>query len=138
VGLSAPAQHDVVTGDSYWRLAEKYYGPGNGRFYNTIRAANGDKALVPGMRITIPATPAETESRATQPASAARRAAREPAERRSAATSRIHVVRKGDTLSGLAQKYYGDGSKWEKILEANRSVSYTNLRPGQKLTIPAK
>ncbi|MGE5618380.1 MAG: LysM peptidoglycan-binding domain-containing protein [Sphingomonadaceae bacterium] len=51
---------------------------------------------------------------------------------------RIHVVASGDTLTGLAQKYYSDASKWEKIFEANRDVlpSANALQVGQKLKIP--
>ena len=34
----------------------------------------------------------------------------------------VHVVVAGDTLWGLAEKYYGDGSKYMKIFEANKEV----------------
>ncbi len=51
---------------------------------------------------------------------------------------RIHVVASGDTLTGIAQKFYGDASKWSKIFEANRDVlpSSNSLQIGQKLKIP--
>ncbi|MHB1161312.1 MAG: LysM peptidoglycan-binding domain-containing protein [Chloroflexota bacterium] len=51
---------------------------------------------------------------------------------------RIHVVASGDTLTGLAQKYYADASKWERIFEANRDVmpSSSALQIGQQLKIP--
>lgn len=50
----------------------------------------------------------------------------------------VHTVRAGENLSGLAEKYLGDGSKWREIYEANRdSVSDPNLiYVGQQLTIP--
>ncbi len=49
-----------------------------------------------------------------------------------------HVVASGDTLTGIAQKYYGDASKWNRIFEANRDVlpSSNSLQIGQKLRIP--
>lgn len=51
---------------------------------------------------------------------------------------RVHTVAAGDTLTGIAQKYYGDASKWNKIFEANRDVlpSSNSLQLGQKLKIP--
>lgn len=49
-----------------------------------------------------------------------------------------HEVVRGDTLSGLAKKYYGSAGKYMKIFEANRDqLSDPNLiRVGQKLRIP--
>ena len=50
-----------------------------------------------------------------------------------------YTVVKGDCLWNIAKKYYGDGSKWTKIYNANKSkIKNPNLiYPGQKLTIPA-
>ncbi len=51
---------------------------------------------------------------------------------------RIHTVKRGDTLSQLARKYYNDNSRWKTILEAN-SVTLKDkdhLVPGQTLVIP--
>jgi nucleoid-associated protein YgaU len=49
-----------------------------------------------------------------------------------------HEVQKGETLSKIAQKYYGDASLYPKIFEANRdTVKDPNMiRIGQKLRIP--
>jgi len=53
-------------------------------------------------------------------------------------TQRFHIVRKGETLSAISAKYYGSASKWQRILDANRSqVKNANrLAPGTKLIIP--
>jgi 5'-nucleotidase/UDP-sugar diphosphatase len=53
-------------------------------------------------------------------------------------TQRFHIVRRGETLSDIAYKYYGSASQWRKILEANRGVikDANRLRPGIKLIIP--
>lgn len=53
-------------------------------------------------------------------------------------TQRFHVVRKGDTLSSISQKYYGSTKKVDKIFEANRSIlkSKNSLKIGMKLAIP--
>lgn len=54
-----------------------------------------------------------------------------------------HIVVHGDTLSQLAQHYYGDGSEqgWRRIYDANKEAIGDNphaIKPGTKLTIPAK
>lgn len=51
---------------------------------------------------------------------------------------RTHTVKKGDTLWGIAKKYYGNGAKYTKIYEANKSkIKNPNLiYPGQVFTIP--
>lgn len=53
-------------------------------------------------------------------------------------TSKTHKVVKGDTLWGIAKKFYGNGSQYPKIFNANRDkIKNPNLiYPGQVLTIP--
>lgn len=53
--------------------------------------------------------------------------------------TKTYTVVKGDCLWNIAKKFYGDGSKWTKIYNANKSkIKNPNLiYPGQKLTIPA-
>ncbi len=49
-----------------------------------------------------------------------------------------HVVAKGDTLSKIAQRYYGDPSLYKKIFEANRELIKNPdlIQIGWKLRIP--
>ncbi|MFM0277691.1 LysM peptidoglycan-binding domain-containing protein [Paraburkholderia sediminicola] len=50
-----------------------------------------------------------------------------------------YSVMPGDTLSKIAQKVYGDPSRWQLIYQANKALIGSNpnlIRPGQKLTIP--
>lgn len=49
-----------------------------------------------------------------------------------------YTVKKGDTLWGIAKKYYGNGAKYTRIYEANKSkIKNPNLiYPGQVFTIP--
>lgn len=49
-----------------------------------------------------------------------------------------HTVVPGDTLSGIARKYYGKAARWPEIFEANKGqIKNPNLiYPGQVLTIP--
>lgn len=46
-----------------------------------------------------------------------------------------HVVAAGDMLSAIAQRYYGDGSRWRAIAAANPEAE-GGLHPGQRLRIP--
>ena len=50
----------------------------------------------------------------------------------------IYVVKKGDTLSAIAQKQYGKASKYKAIFEANRPMlkDPDKIYPGQALRIP--
>jgi len=49
-----------------------------------------------------------------------------------------HEVVKGDTLSKIAEKYYGDSSLYPQIFEANKDVlkDPNVIQIGQKLRIP--
>jgi nucleoid-associated protein YgaU len=49
-----------------------------------------------------------------------------------------YVIKSGDTLSGIAAKYYGQGSLYPRIFEANREVIKNPdlIYPGQKIRIP--
>lgn len=51
---------------------------------------------------------------------------------------RIHAVVAGDTLSGIAKKYYGDASKYPRIFDANRDQlnDPDKIKVGQRLKIP--
>ena len=52
--------------------------------------------------------------------------------------ARNYVVVKGDTLSKIAQREYGEASQWKRIYEANRdAISNPDLiYPGQTLRLP--
>lgn len=50
----------------------------------------------------------------------------------------FYVIEKGDSLSAIAKKFYGDGSAYPRIFEANREVikDPNLIYPGQKIRIP--
>ncbi len=55
-----------------------------------------------------------------------------------AAPAQFHDVVRGDTLSAISKKYYGDANKYNAIFEANKPMltSPDKIYPGQKLRIP--
>lgn len=59
--------------------------------------------------------------------------AEEPEEK-----AEIYEIVSGDTLGGIAKKYYGKASKYVKIFEANRDIisDPNKIYPGQKIRIP--
>lgn len=55
------------------------------------------------------------------------------------AGERTYTVAKGDSLSHIAQHFYGKASRWRAIFEANRDQldDPDRITPGQVLKIPA-
>ncbi|HWO40284.1 MAG TPA: ABC transporter substrate-binding protein [Candidatus Eisenbacteria bacterium] len=93
-------------------------------------------------------TKAPTEAKPTPPLEA-KAPARSPAEKAevtpatvktapASSGSELYIVKPGDTLSRIAQRFYNSVYKWEKIYEANRDVVKNPhyIYVGQKLLIP--
>jgi len=55
-----------------------------------------------------------------------------------AAAPRRHTIQPGDTLSKIAQQYYGNRAKWRDIYAANRDVMKNegDLKAGMVLKLP--
>ncbi len=51
----------------------------------------------------------------------------------------FYAIKKGDTLWGISEDFYKDGSKYPKIVEANLEVikDANKIYPGQSIRIPA-
>jgi nucleoid-associated protein YgaU len=51
---------------------------------------------------------------------------------------RDYVIQSGDSLSKIAQRFYGNANDWQKIYQANKDkIKDPNLiHPGQKIIIP--
>jgi 5'-nucleotidase / UDP-sugar diphosphatase len=50
---------------------------------------------------------------------------------------KTYVVKKGDTLWAIAQRTYGDGKQYRKILAANPGIKGDRLNAGQKIVLPS-
>lgn len=83
----------------------------------------------------VPAGAATVQSTAT----AVHGAAARPIEQ-GPGGSAFYTVQKGDTLSAIAQRHYGDANAYPTIFEANRPmlVSPDRIYPGQVLRLPVR
>jgi hypothetical protein len=97
------AHHVVRAGDDLWSLAERYYG--DGRDWRKIAAANptlltgGPDRLQVGWRLRIPDLDQDVPG-----------------------GGRIITVRRGDTLSSLAERELGSSARWTDIFRVNRAL----------------
>jgi LysM repeat protein len=57
--------------------------------------------------------------------------------RQTADFSKVYIVQRGDTLSGLADRFYDDAASWRPIAIANGIDDPLSLEPGQQLHVPA-
>ena len=119
--------HTIVSGDTLYDIAVQRYG--DARFVQAIMAANpgiDPNHLRVGDQIVLPAPEAKAEGTSASSTPAA------PA-------TKVYVVKKGDTLIGIARHIYGDAAMYLKIYEANKDVlSSLNARlyVGQRLRLP--
>ena len=49
----------------------------------------------------------------------------------------MYVVKSGDSLSKIAQSYYGNANEYKKIADANNIADPNIIQAGQQLKIPA-
>lgn len=116
------ADYSVRSGDTLSSIAARAYGAasecGWRRIYNANRGVIGGNPdrLSPGQRLYIPVCDIEPGA--------------------------DYTVRRGDTLSSIALRAYGDESEtgWRVIYDANQAVIGNDpdrLSPGQTLYIPA-
>lgn len=132
--VSSPLIHKVLESDSLPSLAIKYYGevtPSNIRGIREANPALKRGGFKPGLKLVIPQA---NINRA--PASSNHPLVESIVH--TPAGNEIYAVKRGDTLSRIAAKVYGNGSKWRNIYNANRNVlaSPEKLEVGMKLQIP--
>jgi len=69
-----------------------------------------------------------------KPTNSGRTGVATPATQPAGSTS--HVVKPGETLSSIAQTYYGSATLWSYIAKANPTLNPDRLKSGQTLVIP--
>ena len=131
--------YKVRSNDDLHKIAKKYYGDVSK--WMLIFNANQDKikdrnSLRIGTELIIPEeqpSSQKTKTETTTPALSQVTKVEDAVQ-----TGKKHIVQQGDSLYKLAQKYYNDGSKWNKILEANKIIlkNRNTLKVRQELVIP--
>jgi NitT/TauT family transport system substrate-binding protein len=104
--------------------------PGVVRREEPVKPAGAEKPIVAAK--PVPAPEAKISPVSTKPV----QPSAPPAPKMAA--GELYTIKAGDTLSKLAERYYGAAGQWEKIYEAN-SASIKNpnyIFIGQKITIP--
>lgn len=101
--------YTVNVGDTLWVISEKILG--DGKRYKEIKELNKllNDIIYPGQILKIPKVGNQT-------------------------FYKTHVVKKGDTLWNLSERYYGDGSKYKEIKKLN-GLGQDNIYVGQVLKI---
>jgi nucleoid-associated protein YgaU len=152
--VQRPLVHHVREGDTLSALARRYLGSADR--YGELFAANQQVLADPnhlrvGLELVIPQSPATVlgsppelyRAASTVPSSAP--AAMVPINagawrrsRQGEAPVRTYRVRADDTLVDIAKQFYGDGSKFQDLYEANRHQlsSPDQLHEGLLLVIP--
>ena len=152
---SGGATHTVSKGETLCGISRQYFGDASR--WKKILAANSNLLDEPenlrvGMKLRIPgASEKRSEEKATKkqkksksssssPAPKAQKSSSGPFLLSGVAREKLYEVEKGDTLYGIAEDIYDDGSQWKRLLKANsdRLDSANDLRVGMKLVVPAE
>lgn len=113
----------------------------SGSVTGSLEKESGDKAKAEQAKKEAEAkAKKEKEAKAKKEAEAKAKAKKEAEAKakneKETKAKRYYVVKKGDTLSEIAEKYYGKASQWTKIQKANPSVNPNSMKIGTKLLIP--
>lgn len=105
-------------------------------FGSTIKSGNAGKpitSVVPSQGGLM-----NTTNDSSKPSTSTRPVESTPAKTTPTVSTRYYTIQKGDTLWGIAVKYYGNGSQYTKIYNANKSIikNADLIYPGQKIVIP--
>lgn len=114
-----PGSYMVQRGDNLWNIAQKHLGDGSK--WTEIYKMNSD-AIGSNPDLIFSGTELKLPGVGDQIADAGK-----------------YVVKPGDNLWDIAQKQFGDGSKWGDLYKANADVIGANpslIQPGQQLSMP--
>lgn len=118
----------VRPGDTIWDLAMAHRTT-PGALVSKNRLVAGGSVIHPGQRLLVPAGPSTGATSRTGPS----RSTTPPKATRT--SGRFHVVRPGDTLSGIAA---ANRTSLTKLLSANRLADPRMIYPGQRIALPGR
>lgn len=126
--------YEVKKGDTLFTIARSYLGKGS--LWQRIVQANpgiDPHKIHPGLRVKIPVENERLED--PSPLSQKERKLKEAQEN---LEGKYYVVKKGDTLCSISQRFYGTRSRWKDILEANkqRIADVRNIPEGLRIRLP--
>ena len=125
--------YTVRSGDQIMTIARRLYG--DTRHWQAIAKANPEvdpQKLRVGQTIRVPKDPGNIQGVLVEEGESSPPPAPEP-------ETIEHVVQNNDSLWKIAAAFYGDGTKWRLIRDANRDLvgdDGSRLRPGMTLVIP--
>ncbi len=115
----------VRPGDTIWHLALANHTTVQAIVEKNRLTARGS-VIHPGQKLLVPGRPSSTPTRSATSA---------PTQARPASTTAtvIHVVRSGETMSGIAKRY---GVSLTRLLAANRLANTGLIFVGQRISVP--
>ncbi|MYT68328.1 MULTISPECIES: BTAD domain-containing putative transcriptional regulator [unclassified Streptomyces] len=147
---------DTRPAESLWSIAERLYGHGDafthlvdaneGRTMVDGRTFHADAPIYPGWVLQLPADVPRLDTVAS-PAGADGHNGEGLQPQGETAQDQAHVVKPGDTITGIAQDETGDAANWRAVYEASRGAQPDGLPritdpdlivPEQRVTIPAE
>jgi len=139
--------YTVETGDTLWKIAEKFYG--SGTYWNKVYEDNAATISSPDrifagqtIIIYITQTTAFTQPSEVNPVETDNTAVPVPEVEAVISEDGItkYIVQPGDTLWKIAKEFYGRGWEWRRIYEANGNVipDPASLSTGRVLVIPTR
>ncbi len=131
-----PRSHIVknTNDDTAGKIAQLYYGRADAFAVSAVSDKNGGRVSYNvGDSVEVPVLPTPAVVAAPSPTVVAA-----PTPTVTAKPTRYYTVVRGDTLSGIAYRYYRNASKWTVIYNANRGIikNANLIYPGQRFVIP--
>jgi nucleoid-associated protein YgaU len=120
----------VQEGESFWTIARDKYGDSS--LWPKLHEANKERFpravdLRVGATIILPELKRDKVSLPREPVTGSTTGPD---------GKRYYMVKEGDYLGLISQKFYGTCKKWQLILDANDLVDERSLRAGMKIVIP--